>query len=204
MKKKIVTIAFDDGPHEKQDLFHSRSISDNKSTSLAKTPLIGVVCRGIQLLHVHETQIDVDGFNSTEKILEMINSNPFRAEIRLIMIDSPTLGGFNPPNPFKIYEQTNIPVLLIPDRKPKAPIASVYWEIFPERLIQSKILQQLPLLSELAVNINADPKITGKVYFHAIGIKAGECSELLHHLTHFSQIPEPLRLAHLVASRKTQ
>ena len=95
-------MAFDDSPHLKSDLAHFNQNSNNNP----KIPLIGVVCRGIQLLHVSTGIIQVDGIDSTQEILRMYGINPYKNEIRLFMIDSPTLGGFNLPNPFEIYEKT--------------------------------------------------------------------------------------------------
>ncbi len=199
MKPKVVVMAFDDGPHHAEDLYHSNQSPKNAKPKT--TALIGVVCRGIQLLHVSESTIEVDGTDSTEKILQLILQNPFLPEIRLILIDSPTLGGFNPPNPFYLYEQTKIPLLLIPDRKPQSHIAQVYRDIFPQRTDQIEFLQKLPPLSSFKLSINTDPHITSDLYFHAIGIEISAIKEILRYLTHFSKIPEPLRIAHLIASR---
>lgn len=205
MKKKSVVIAFDDGPHGKEDLFHHHLPSKNlgkKQSNYSTTSLIGVICRGIQLLHVSEASIEIDGFDSTERILSIIEDNPYKVEIRLILIDSPTLGGFNPPNPFEIFQKTQIPILLIPDRKPKSNIATIYKEVFPHRIEQINFLKKLPELTDVPVSVNSDPKIKGNLFFHAIGITKPTIIEILEHLTHFSLQPEPLRIAHLLASRQ--
>ena len=189
-------MAFDDSPHLKSDLTHF----NNKSNSITKISLIGVVCRGIQLLHVSKGIIQVDGTDSTQEILKMYESNPYKNEIRLIMIDSPTLGGFNLPNPFEIYEKTKIPIILLPDKKPKTLMSAIYSKVFPEREEQIKFLKKLPKLESLIVSINQDPKISREIFFHTIGITKNEIIDLLNHLSEFSAIPEPLRLAHIVAS----
>ena len=196
MKKKICILAFDDGPHLKSDLAHF----NQKSNKNSNIPLIGVVCRGIQLLNVSKGSIQVDGTDSTKEILKMYESNPYKDEIRLIMIDSPTLGGFNPPNPFEIFEKTKIPIILLPDKKPKSVINEVYSKVFPEREEQIKFLKKLPKLESLIVYVNQDPKISREIFFHTIGITKNEIIDLLNHLSEFSAIPEPLRLAHIIAS----
>ena len=189
-------MAFDDGPHLKSDLAHF-----NKNSKInPKVPLIGVVCRGIQLLNVSKGIIQVDGTDSTQEILKMYESNPYKNEIRLIMIDSPTLGGFNIPNPFEIYEKTKIPIILLPDKKPKSVIGDVYSKVFPEREEQIEVLKKLPPLESLIVSINQDPNISREIFFHVIGITKNEIVDLLNFLSEFSAIPEPLRLAHIIAS----
>lgn len=190
-------MAFDDAPHNKEDLYNQR---ENSGDNVKKTDLIGIVCREYQLLHVSRTKIDVDGIDSTEKILQLLNNNPYLAEIRAILIDSPTLAGFNILNPFLIYDQAKIPVILIPDRKPQADITSVYEKIFPDRLEQIKILKDLPLFQELKVSLQTNLNINTSIYFHSIGIDNVDVIPLLKHLALYTGIPEPLRLAHIIAS----
>ncbi len=196
MKKKICIMAFDDGPHLKSDLANF----NQNSKYIPKISLIGVVCRGIQLLHVSNGMIQVDGIDSTQEILKMYGTNPYKNEIRLIMIDSPTLGGFNLPNPFEIYEKTKIPIILLPDKKPKTLMSEIYSKVFPEREEQIEVLKKLPKLESLIVSINQDPKISREIFFHAIGITKNEIIDLLNHLSEYCAIPEPLRLAHIIAS----
>ena len=189
-------MAFDDGPHLKTDLAHF----NQNSKSNTKISLIGVVCRGTQLLNVSKGIIQVDGTDSTKEIFKMYESNPYKNEIRLIMIDSPTLGGFNPPNPFEIYDKTKIPIILLPDKKPKSMISEVYSKVFPEREEEIEFLKKLPKLESLTVSINQDPNISREIFFHTIGINKNEIIDLLNYLSEFSAIPEPLRLAHIIAS----
>ena len=200
MKKKICVMAFDDGTHSKHDLAKYSKIS----SIIPKALLVGVITRGIQLLHVSFGNIEIDGTDSTEEIIRLYEENPYKNEIRLIMIDSPTLGGFNPPNPFEIYKRTKIPLILLPDKKPKSVISEVYSKVFPEREEQIKILKNLPKRESLNVSINQDPKISREIFFHSIGIAKNELVDLLNYLSEFSAIPEPLRLAHIIASSKAK
>ncbi len=197
MKKKIGILAFDDGPHKHEDLLHLSNDPDYLPRSV---PLIGVFCHGTQLIHVFQSTIAVDGTDATSQILKVYHTHPFRPEIRLILIDSPTLAGFNPPNPFDIHSQTGIPVVLIPSSEPKSHIAEVYAKAFPNRIETIAFLQQLPPLDSLLVTINTDPNTSRMIYFHAIGTTKDELLEVLHHLSLYSAIPEPLRLAHIIAS----
>ncbi len=189
-------MAFDDGQHSKNDL----AKYSNNSDFIPKTPLVGVTTRGIQLLHLSYGTIEIDGVDSTDEIIRLYEENPYKNEIRLIMIDSPTLGGFNPPNPFEIYEKTKIPVILLPDKKPKTIISEIYGQVFPERNEQIEVLKKLPKLESLIVSINQDPNISREIFFHTIGITKNEIIDLLNHLSEYSAIPEPLRLAHIAAS----
>jgi uncharacterized protein len=190
-------IGIDDAPHIKKDLNKNR----DPSTPMREIPIIGVVCRGLQLIHVSQSKIHVDGKDSTKVIIDLFLKNPYKNEIRLIMIDSPTLGGFNPVNPFEINSQTEIPVILIPDSSPKEPMFKIYEKIFPDRREEIKWLKNLPPIEKIKLNVNANPSIQREIFFHAIGINREEIIELLQNLCHYSATPEPLRLAHLIASK---
>jgi hypothetical protein len=197
LKSNIGILAFDDGPHKREDLLHLSNDPDYLPRSV---PLIGVFCHGTQLIHVSQSTITVDGTDATHQILEVYHNHPFRQEIRLIMIDSPTLAGFNPPNPFDIHLQTGIPVVLIPSSEPKSHIAEVYAQVFPDRTETIAFLQQLPPLESLNVHINADPHTSRMIYFHVIGASKDEIQGVLHNVSLYSAIPEPLRIAHIIAS----
>lgn len=198
MKQKVMILAIDDGPHRREDLLHYRLQQNNlKSTFI---PLIAVACKGLQLVHVSRTQVEVDGLDSTEKIIALYRNNPFRLEIRLIMIDSPTVAGFNIVDPEKIFRETGIPVLLLPDSPPNGAILDVYSHVFPNRIAQIDVLKRLPPLEEMQITIKTDPHIKGSIYFHIIGATKDEIRPLLIHLAEYSLIPEPLRIAHVIAS----
>lgn len=194
-------LAYDDGPHLRDDLLNYRNgQKTQENTQSHQSPLVAVACKGLQLIHVDHTYIDVDGLNSTDRILELYQRCPFRPELRVIMIDSPTMGGFNILNPFRIHAETGLPVLLVPDSQPRSPIVEVYRHVFPDRTAQIEVLQQLPPLEDLSLSIKTDPNVVGKVYFHVIGAEKPDITGLLSYLAEYSLIPEPLRLAHIIAA----
>lgn len=198
MKKNSGIIGFDDGMHQKSDLARFR----NSQSTPKYTPLVAVVTKGLQLMHVSQNTIEVDGQDATQKILRLVDHNPYLKELQLILIDSPTLGGFNIPDPFYISKQLSLPVLLVPSSTPNVqiPISQVYQQVFPQRKKEQSILNNLPSLESLTIRINTSPNLTKTIYFHAIGISVEELGEILQYITHYSAVPEPLRLAHLIAS----
>jgi endonuclease V-like protein UPF0215 family len=202
VKKKITILALDDGAHREADLMRNRiePTLNPPSTPAPTVPLVGVVCKGLQLIYADSSRIEVDGTDSTSKILSLYHNCPMKAEIRLILIDSPTMGGFNIVDPYQIHEETHLPVVLVPDSFPKEPIASIYPRIFPTRSKEIAIIEKLAAYDTLDVTINSDMNITGKIAFHCIGTTKAEVAPVLHHLAEYSLIPEPLRLAHILAS----
>jgi endonuclease V-like protein UPF0215 family len=183
MKSRVMIVAFDDGPQ-----------------SHPITPLVGVTCKGLQLLHVSYNFITVDGIDATEKLAAQLKANPYLTEVRLIMINSPTLGGFNPPNPFEIFESFQIPLVLIPESKPTSAIHAVYAQVFPDRLHQIDFLRKLPKLEQITLQQKQAPHKEHSLFLHCIGISKTDLIPVLQFLCEYSSIPEPLRLAHIIAS----
>jgi hypothetical protein len=198
VKNKIVTLAVDDSPHDRQDLDHYRPNSNLKSRK--SVPLIGVINKGLQLLEVNWVPVEVDGIDGTQKVLKLYQQSSFQQEIRLILINATTVAGFNIIDPFELFNQTQIPVLLVSDNKPRSSIVEIYSKIFPQRTEQIEILKRLPQIEELKVPIRVDPHNFGTIYFHNIGCVLEEVIPLLHYLSYYSALPEPLRLAHTIAA----
>ncbi|MHA1619241.1 MAG: endonuclease dU, partial [Promethearchaeota archaeon] len=149
LKRKSCILAFDDGIHEKSDLFHSQTHDHYAISKPKTTSLIGVITKGLQLIHVTRSHIEIDGRDATERILEIFDQNPYRHEIQAILIDSPTMGGFNIPDAFKIHQRTKLPVILIPSNAPTQSIVAVYQSLFPDRENEIEILKKLPLISSI-------------------------------------------------------
>ena len=190
-------MAFDDSPHNREDLKNNR----NSSTKDTQVDLIGVVFRGHQLLHVSQSKITVDGTDSTEAILQQVNLNPHRRELRLILVDSPTLAGFNVVNYQLLWEELKLPIVLMPEEKPRERMVKVFSKVFPQRAKQIARLEKLSELESMEVRINNTPEIAKKIYFHPVGIETRHLREIFHYLTNVSSVPEPLRVAHIIASR---
>jgi len=192
-------LGIDDSPHLKGELHHYRP-SPMLSDKINQVNLVGAICKGLQLIYTAKEPIEVDGTDSTEAILRLYRNSPFQNQIRMIMINSPTVGGFNIVNPFRINEITQLPIILLSDRKPQSNIAEIYARVFPERKEQIEVLRRLPPIEELKVNLISDSNCSGMIYFHCIGIPKSEILPVLRSLSYYSALSEPLRLAHTIAT----
>ncbi len=182
MKPEIRILGIDDGkfiPHSKSQVL-----------------VVGVVYRaGLWLEGAMSTQITVDGMDATQKLAEMILSSPHFRQLRIVMLNGLTLGGFNVVDIKGLNEKTGLPVIAVTDRKPN--LAEVY-----------SALKHLPNCEERwNAILNAGevyPVVTHarkqRVYVEAVGISRELAVEVLRLAATRSKIPEPLRVAHLVAS----
>jgi hypothetical protein len=179
IKKEIRILAWDDGPFE----FKTKG----------KDILAGVIFRGGQFLDgLLKTEIEIDGEDATEKIIEKILKTKHK-DLRVIMLDGITFAGFNTVDIKEIYEKTNLPVIVVNRKKPNL-----------ERFIET--LKRMPKPEKrLEAVKNAGPiywtSIKNKrICFQCYGIKKEDAEEIIKITSTMSLIPEPLRVAHLIAN----
>jgi endonuclease V-like protein UPF0215 family len=182
IKPEIRVLGVDDGPF----IPHTKG----------QVPVIGVVFRGGYWLDgVLHTTIAVDGFDATEKIVSMITSSPHYKQLRVIMLNGVTFAGFNIVNIKTLNAATKLPVITVTREKPNF-----------EKI--HKALKNLPKSQERWNTIrNAGepfevPTRSGKkkVYMQVAGISQYDAQKILRLTSTRSNIPEALRVAHLVAS----
>ncbi|MEM4479808.1 MAG: DUF99 family protein [Candidatus Bathyarchaeia archaeon] len=159
-------------------------------------PVIGVVFRGGYWLDgVMHTKIRVDGTDATRKIASMVVNSPHYKQLRVIMLDGITFAGFNIVDIKELNEKTNLPVITVTREKPNLE------EI-------RKALRNLPRSEERwKAVLNAGEPIEvpvkggkEKIYTQAVGISLEDAIKILKLTSTRSNIPEALRVAHLIAS----
>jgi len=179
IKKEIRILAWDDGPFE----FKSKG----------KDILVGVIFRGGQFLDgLLKTEVEIDGEDATEKIIEKILKTKHK-DLRVVMLDGITFAGFNTVDIKEVYEKTKLPVIVINRKKPN-------FEKFTETL------KNLPNPEKrLKAVENAGPVYwigikNKRICFQFYGIEKKDVEEIIKTTSTMSLIPEPLRVAHLIAN----
>jgi endonuclease V-like protein UPF0215 family len=158
--------------------------------------VVGVVFRGGYWLDgVMHTRIAVDGFDATDKISSMITSSPHYEQLRVIMLNGITFAGFNIVDLNALNTATNMPVITVTREEPN--LADIH-----------NALQNLPRCEERwRAVLNAGETIEvstrnakAKVYMQTAGVSKEDAKKILRLTSTRSNIPEALRVAHLVAS----
>jgi endonuclease V-like protein UPF0215 family len=179
IKREIRIVAWDDGPFD----FKTKD----------KDILVGVIFRGGQFLDgMLKTEVEIDGLDATEKIIERIQKTRHK-DLRIIMLDGITFAGFNTVDIKEMYEKTKLSVIVVNRKKPDV-----------EKFVAS--LKNLPE-SEKRIECvkNAGPfywvSIKNKrVCFQCYGIAKDDAAKVIKETSTMSLIPEPLRVAHLIAT----
>ncbi len=164
-----------------------------------KCDVIGVVFRGGYWLDgVMRTQVEIDGMDATEKIAEMITSSPHYGQLRIIMLDGVTFAGFNVVDTSKLFEMTKLPVIAVTREKPD------FDDI-------RKALENLPLAKERWKAIKNAEKIVKvftrgekAIFMQVTGIEESTAKRIVKSTATRSNVPEALRVAHLIASGLTR
>ena len=175
IKKEIRVIGIDDSPFKK--------------FSRGRVLVIGTVFRGGALLDgVLSTKVAIDGTDATEKIAEMINKSKFKPQLQCIFLDGIAVGGFNIIDIKELSRKTKLPVIVIIRRKPDL-------QKIKKTLIRINKKDRIILLEKAGDVINI-----GQIYVQLAGISAEKAKEILKIVCTRSLIPEPIRMAHLIAS----
>ncbi len=180
VKSEVRILGVDDGPFHK---FRDE-----------KTALIGVVYRGASYLEgVLKREIFVDGDDSTEQIIRMVKGTRHRGHLRIVMLSGITFGGLNIADIKSINEATGLPVIIVTRRLPD--IAAVKKAISHVQKPMEKIarLQRAGRLHTLDIGDK-------QVVYQRIGLSSYDAEKIIRLTIVRGLVPEPLRVAHIIAS----
>ncbi len=181
VKPQIRVIGFDDGTFS----FKSKIERD-------KTILIGVIMKGSQdVVGILSKWIEVDGRDATEKMIEAIVNSRFK-DLRVIMLKGITYAGFNIVDIEKLSRETGLPVIVVIRKKPDLKaMEDALRKHFPDAEERIRLLRKGGEIKEL---------IPGKLFYQAYEIETEKAEKIIKITQKSSLIPEPLRLAHMIAS----
>jgi len=155
--------------------------------------LIGTVFRGGTWLDgVLRTQIIIDGSDATDKIVKMVCSSRNKDQLGVIMLDGITFGGFNIVNIKKIFEKTEIPVIVVMRKFPHFDKIQTALKRFKD---WEKRWNRVLIAGEVHKVENEET-----IFIQTYGISLDDAKEIIKISTTRSAIPEPVRAAHIIAA----
>lgn len=182
IKPEIRILGVDDGifiPHSKSQVL-----------------VIGVVFRADNWLEgVMSTHVEVDGFDATSKLVSMIKASRHYRQLRVIMLNGITLGGLNVVDIKALHLATGKPVIAVTNRKPD--LDSIYSAM--KNLSKSEERWNA-ILNAGEIFPVVSRRESQRVYVEVAGLTRETAAEILRLTATRSRVPEPLRVAHLVAS----
>lgn len=163
----------------------------------AEALVIGVVMRLPTYVEgVLSAKCAVDGGDATDVLVGMVDRSRFKEQLRLVMIDGVAIGGFNVVDIDEMYEATGIPIATVTRDPPDlVMIRSALEKHFPDHERRFEIIARKPLRP---VATEHKP-----ILVSLAGIDMDEAAPLIQKSIVRGAVPEPIRVAHIIASGMT-
>lgn len=151
--------------------------------------VVGTVYTGLRLDGIISGRIRKDGANATDRLAQLIRDSKFASQIKLVMLQGIALGGFNVVDIHELHQRLEIPVLVVARRAPNlAAIRSALLNRVRGGALKWKLIERAGEMEPIA-----------GVYVQRVGLTPNEASKVIQRFAVGGKIPEPLRVAHLIA-----
>ena len=174
--------------------FRALGVSESFVKGVSKESILaGVVMRAdMKIDGFTFSRATVGGMDATERILEM-HRRLGRDDINLLLLNGCVISWYNVIDIHRVAEETGLPLICVTYNE-SAGLERYFRELFPEDWEQRVEVYQKNK-SRVPVKL-----FTGHiVYIRYIGMKIEEAREVLNRFTFEGAIPEPLRIARLLA-----
>jgi endonuclease V-like protein UPF0215 family len=186
IKQEIRIVGVDDGVFAP----HTKGLAD----------VIGIVFRGGYWLDgVMKTKVTIDGMDATEKITEMVKTSPHYAQLRVVMLNGVTFAGFNVVDIAKLSELTELPVIAVTREKPDFDDIRKALTHLPQSETRWKIIENASGLIRVRSRKGEEP-----IFMQTASITKEDAEKIVKETSTRSNVPEPLRVAHIIASGLTK
>ncbi len=174
-------IGIDDGP------FPSKGLGSSKA------PLIAVLLRGPHLLRAELGWITVDGLDATAQAIRLLK-NLYRGSCPILLAGA-TFGGFNMIDPRFLARRFRTPTIVVVGSRPdNRSVKRALVKHFPDWQERWKVIGSLGPLYHVRTMAGDNP-----LFYESFGCSRGEARRILSDWAFVSRLPEPLRVAGLVA-----
>jgi endonuclease V-like protein UPF0215 family len=206
----VNVIGFDDGPFERG---HRGDVL-----------LVGVVCSGTRIDGIVSGKIRRDGANAMRVMVDLVRASQFGSHLQAVMLQGIAVGGFNVVDVHGLRAALRIPVLVVTRRPPdmaavkralfagapaaRPPVsgAARKWRLIeqagtmellgPSRRSQRRDRAQATESAKTPSGIRTNEP---RLWIQRAGLSLDQARKLVADTTLHGNIPEPLRVAHLIA-----
>jgi endonuclease V-like protein UPF0215 family len=158
--------------------------------------VVGAVLRGGSWLDgLLSTHIEKDGTDATERLAEMITGSRNYRQLRAAMLNGVTFGGFNVVDLAELQRRTQMPVIAVTRRLPDMESIVLALKNLDQPDRRYETMLKAGQISEVSTRWRGGP-----VYFQCKGIEREDAARLIVETAVHSRLPEPVRVAHIVAT----
>jgi endonuclease V-like protein UPF0215 family len=161
--------------------------------------VIGVVFRGgCWLDGVMRTKVEIDGLDATEKIADMVTGSPHFGQLRVVMLDGVTFAGFNVVDTERLSRRTELPVIAVTRDMPDFQAIEKALKNLSHAEVRWRAIKNADEIVKVVTRREDEP-----IYMQASGVSRDVALRIVKNTATRSNIPEALRVAHLIASGLT-
>jgi endonuclease V-like protein UPF0215 family len=153
--------------------------------------LAAVLFKGVKVESVKITRITVDGLDGTRKLAEILNKWEFAA----VFLAGVSFAGFNVIDPSVIHAESGKPVVIVSRTKPdNRAVKRALQRHFEDWEARWRVFAKLGSPTKI-IALKGEPP----VYVETLGADIRWASNLIQALSVCCRVPEPIRVARLVA-----
>lgn len=172
-------IGFDDGPFDRER---------RRGSAL----LVGAVCARTRLDGVVAGRVRHDGWNATDEMVRLIRDSPFNGHVRAVLLGGIAVAGFNVVDVHRLAAALERPVVVVARRPPRLEKMRAALTRLPGGDRRWRLIEAAGPMEPIA-----------DLYIQRVGLTTTEARDLLAATTLHGHMPEPLRLAHIIAGGVT-
>jgi hypothetical protein len=151
--------------------------------------VVGTVFTGLQLTGVVIGEVEKDGSDAAAKLAQLVAGSRFAEHVQLVMLQGIALAGFNVVDVQDLHLRLGLPILVVMRKLPNlAAIRSALTRQVREGEAKWALIEQ-----------PGPPERAGRVYIQRVGLTAEAANAVIARFTLHGHIPEPVRVAHLIA-----
>ena len=155
-----------------------------------------VLFKGKWINDFQADMITIDGLDATEKLVSMLRRWSFDA----VMLAGVSFAGFNLVDSTVVFEEFNKPVIIISRTKPNnIAVKNALRQHFEDWQVRWGVFEKLGPVWEVVSMPNEPP-----VYVEVVGAELDWASRLIRAASLCCRVPEPIRVARLVARGLTR
>lgn len=152
-------------------------------------PIVGTVLTRHRLDGVVVGAVRRDGANATDRVASLLEGSPFREHVQAVLLDGIALAGFNVIDLHALAERLARPVLVVTRRAPDlAAIRRALATRVPGGARKRRLIERAGPMEPIE-----------GVWVQRAGLSAAAAARLLRDSRVQGLLPEPIRLAHLIA-----
>ena len=152
-------------------------------------PIVGTIFARRRLDGVLVDRVRRDGVNSTARVASMLERSPFDGHVRALLLNGIALAGFNVVDIHALHERLGRPVLVVARKEPDlGAIRRALLRRTPGGLRKWRLIEKAGPMEALE-----------GVWVQRAGLSSAQAAQLLRDSRVQGVLPEPIRVAHLIA-----